>query len=286
LNALTNQESKVGAYDFTTLSVIPGLMQYRGAKVQILDVPGIVSGAASGKGRGKEVLSVMRSADLGMIVIDANHPEHLKAILKEVRDTGLRLNERKPNVKITRKAKGGLSIGTTVKLTKISKQTIQEILKEFRIINADVVVRSDIDADQLIDVVEANKIYIPAVTVINKIDTLSQEKIEEIKKITKADIGISAEKKIGIEELKEKIFQRMNFIEIFCKDPSKRVDTREPLIMKKGAKIEDVCSRLHRDFVRRFKFARVWGESAKFPGQKFMLDHEVADRDIVEIHLN
>ncbi|MCX8147487.1 MAG: 50S ribosome-binding GTPase, partial [Candidatus Woesearchaeota archaeon] len=84
LNAITGAKSKVGSYDFTTLSVIPGILEYNNAKIQMLDVPGIVHGAASGKGRGKEVLSVIRSADLALILIDALHPSHIDVIKKEL----------------------------------------------------------------------------------------------------------------------------------------------------------------------------------------------------------
>ena len=286
LNAITNAESPVGAYDFTTLNVIPGLLKYGSAKIQILDVPGVVRGAASGKGRGKEVLAVVGNADLIMIIVDVYFPAHYKAILKEIHDVHVRVNQEKPEVFIKKTPRGGIRVGTTVKLTKLTDDMVKAMLREFKIVNADVLIREDITPDQLIDVIEGNKLYTKAMIVVNKVDTATPEQIEKVKKELKPDIMISADKKEGTEELKKAIFNKLKFIRLYLKEARKKADMKEPLIMFEGCTIKDVCEKLHKDFVTKFKFARLWGKSAKFDGQKFMkLGKELHDKDILEIHL-
>ena len=53
--------------------------------------------------------------------------------------------------------------------------------------------------------------------------------------------------------------------------------------MRKGATGKDVCEKLHKDFVRNFRYAQVWGKSAKHPGQRVGLDHKLEDEDILTI---
>lgn len=285
LNVLTNAESETGGYAFTTLTCIPGVMEYKHAKIQILDVPGIVKGAASGRGRGKEVLASMRSADLCLVLLDATRPHEYDVIVKEIYDTHIRLNQKKPDVKIVRTGKDGLRIGSTIKLSHLDEDSIKAILKEFKINNADVVIREDITDDQLIDCIEANKKYMPALTVINKADLVSKTELRRIMKKYNGDIAISAQKKQGIEELKEKIFQKLDLIRIYLKEPMKPADMDVPLIVFRHFTIRDVCKKLHKDFVDKFKFARVWGKSAKFDGQKVMMKHHLKDGDVLELHL-
>jgi ribosome-interacting GTPase 1 len=55
LNKLTGTFSEVAAYEFTTLTCVPGMIRYNGAKIQLLDLPGIIEGAKDGKGRGRQV---------------------------------------------------------------------------------------------------------------------------------------------------------------------------------------------------------------------------------------
>ena len=286
LNSLTNADSLVAAYAFTTLTVIPGTMHYKQARIQILDVPGIVEGAASGRGRGREVLAVAQNADLALIVIDVFHPLHYKAILNELHEANIRINREKPKIKISRREKGGLNIWSTVKLTKIDRDTIAGILRELRMNSADVIIREDIDADDVIDMIEGNKRYIPAIIVVNKVDLATETELKKIKEIMKPDLYISAETKKGLNELKDMIFNKLSFIRIYCKEIGKNADLEEPIILFKGAKLKDVCDKLHRDFISNFKFARLWGASVKFDGQKVLnIEHEVKDKDIIEIHL-
>ncbi|MBI2134888.1 GTP-binding protein [Candidatus Woesearchaeota archaeon] len=286
LNAITNSESKVGAYAFTTLTVIPGTLEYKHAKIQVLDVPGVVHGAAAGTGRGKEVLAVIRNADLVLIIVDVFNPEHYKALLKEVYDTGVRINQKKPDVKIEKASRGGISIGSTVKLTKLDKKTIESVLREFDLNNANIVLREDIDVDQLIDIVEGNKVYIPSICVLNKIDMVNKEDLDRIKGKINPDLCISADKKINIDELKELIFRRLRLMRIYLKEYNKKADLDEPLIIKEGATLRDLCSKLHKDFVSKFKFAKVWGKSAKYPGMKITkIDHAMEDEDIIELRI-
>lgn len=285
LNELTNADSPVGSYEFTTLSVVPGLLEYKGAKIQILDVPGIVAGAASGKGRGREVLSVLQNADLGLILLDTLRPNAKKVIEKEIFDSHLRLNKKKPDVKIKKTMKNGIRIGRTVPTPELTDIMIKSICKEFKISNADVLIRSKINSEEFIDVLENNKIYIPGLIALNKIDLVDYDRLEEITDETGADIGVSAQKKVNLEELKELIFSKLEFIRVYCKEVGKPADMKEPLILRKGVTVEGMCLKLHKDFVKKFKFSRIWGPSAKFPGQRLMLQHVLQDEDVVEIHV-
>lgn len=286
LNSITDAKSEVGAYAFTTLTVIPGTLAYKHAKIQVLDVPGVVHGAASGRGRGTEVFSVLRSADLILLLIDVTHPEHYDVLAREVYESGIRMNQEPPDVRIKKTSKDGIRISKTVRLPNLDDETIEAVLREMRINNADVVIRSKIGVDEFIDCIEANKKYVPAITVLNKVDLVPAVVAKQVARKLSADLMISAQNKEHMAELKELIFERLNLIRIYMKEPGKEADMDVPLIMFKNASIRDVCDKLHRDFVSKFRFARVWGKSAKFPGQKLSLKHGLVDGDVLEVHLS
>jgi len=284
LNKMTNAQSEVAAYYFTTLTVIPGVMEHRGAKIQILDMPGLIKDASKGKGRGKEVLSVVRAADLILLMIDV-FETNVQVLVEELRTANLRLNERPPDIVISKKNRGGVTVNFTTKQSTLNEDLVRDMVNEYGYINADVVIRQDIVEDQLIDHVSGNRLYIPAIVVINKIDLVNPAYLKQIEKRLRGwrIIPISAEKETGLDVLKDQIFETLRFIRIFMKPQGKEADLVEPLVIKDGSDVGMICDAIHRDFRRKFRYAQVWGKSARFPGQIVGLDHKVVDQDIVTI---
>ena len=262
------------------------MLQYKGADIQILDLPGLIEGASKGKGRGKEILSAVRNVDLLLLMIDTKNLNQLAVIEKELYDAGLRLNQKKPDVVITKKGHGGITVNSTIKLTHLNEDIIKSIASEF-VINADITIREDITEDQLIDSFSQNRVYIPAMVVINKKDLIVKETLDYlIKNLSRKDldaIAISARNGDGLNQLKENIFSKLKLIRIYMKPVGGKTDYKEPLILKEGNAVRDACKKLHRDFQRKFRYATVSGPSAKHDVQKVGLEHELKDKDVLTI---
>ncbi len=283
LNQLTNAESKIAEYEFTTLEIIPGIMEYKAAKIQIFDIPGIITGASKGKGRGREILSVARNSDLILIVLDVFNPQHLKVIIEELRNIGIRLNESIPDVTVKKRKIGGINLSSTISLTHIDDKTIRSILNEYGIHSADVLIRDNVTIDQLIDSLDTSCCYIPMLLIVNKIDLAGEEYLQKLKLEMPDAIFVAADQGLNIDELKEEIFKKLKLMRIYLKPQGRKADYNEPLIIRNGSSVEDVALKLHRDFVRNFRQARVWGSSVKFPGQKVGLEHVLQDEDVLRI---
>jgi hypothetical protein len=283
LNLLTGANSAVAEYHFTTLEVIPGVMEYKSAKIQILDMPGLIKGAARGKGRGREVITAARAADIILLLGDAFN-YRLDILMRELYDAGIRLDQQPPDISISQETKGGIIIRSTVQLTKMTENEIADIIRVYGIVNASVTVREDIDTDSLVDFLAGNRVYIPSVVAINKFDLRYSGVEEKIKDTIGRDfLKVSAVTLEGIEELKETIYETLGFIRVYLKPKGGKADLDEPLVILDGSTVRTVCEHLHRDFVDLFRYSLVWGKSAKFPGQSVGLNHTLVDGDILSI---
>ena len=219
---------KKAAYEFTTLTCIPGTMRYKGSKVQVLDLPGIIEGAAHGKGRGREVIAVARNADMILIVLDAGKEglnRHREILEKELETVGIRLNQRPPDVTITKRKTGGVRFANTVQLTKLGpdpEKVAIQILREYKITNADILVREDITVDQLVDVVQGNRQYKPCLYLYNKIDTITIEEVDQLARMPHSVVGsVSLNMNIGKPDeddlLKAKMWEYLGLTRIYTK---------------------------------------------------------------------
>ena len=284
LNKLTGAKSEVAAYAFTTLDVIPGIMYHKYAKIQILDMPGLIRDASRGKGRGREVLAVVRTSDLILFVIDV-YDTNIDVLVNELYNTGIRLNARPPNVVITKTDRGGIEVKPTVPLTKITPEMAADMVGAYGHINAEVIIREDVDEEQLIDVLTGNRVYLRSAVVVNKIDLVDEEHLNKVKAKMEpwCPVYVAANKDIGLDELKEEIFRKLEFIHVYLKPQGQEADMDEPMVIMNGSTVGDLCDRIHRSFRKNFRYATVWGESAKFPGQTVGADHLLMNGDIVTI---
>ncbi len=276
LNALTGTGSKIGAYAFTTLTCIPGMLHYNGAQIQILDLPGIIPGASTGRGRGREVIAVARSADLVLFVLDVFDPNYLPKLRETLEYIGIRLDSGPPKINIHVLPKGGLNIVFEKKQDQLNEKIVASILGEYGIFSANVTIRENATIDQLIDKLIGNRIYIPSLAVINKCDLVKED---FFKGIEFEHVEISAEKKLNIDKLKEAIYKKLKLMRIYTRSRFEGVDKDEPLIVREGTTVEQACSKISRELKELFKSAKIWGPSAKHPGQRVGASHILKEGD-------
>jgi len=275
INKLTNANSKTAEYSFTTVSVIPGMMDYKNARIQILDVPGLIEGAEVGKGRGREVLSVVRGCDLIVLMTDVTKKGTIKAIRDSLEKNGIRINKTPPKITLKKTVAGGLEVKSNLKQT-LSKEHIKAIAAEMGFKNGEITLESKINTEQLIDSLSHNRVYIPAIVVINKADLAKQ--LPALPHAT----YLVAEKGEGVEELKEKIYRALAFITVFLIKKDEEPNNNTPVIVKKGTTLQDIADGIGNKFAENITAAQIWGQGAKFKGQEVALSTEAKDGVVVK----
>lgn len=284
LAKLTKTTSEVAAYEFTTLTCIPGVIEYRDANIQLLDLPGIIEGAAKGKGRGRQVIAVGRTSDLVLMVLDAEKAEIQKELLTaELESVGIRLNQKPPNLSIRMKKSGGVQVNAMCDLENIDEETVKRIMQEYKIHNADVLLKEDITIDQFIDVVEGNRKYLPCLYVVNKVDNVTLLEVDRLAR-KPHHICVSIRQELNLDNLLAKIWDYLAIVRVYTKPRGKRPDFHDPLILRNGATVEHTCHAIHRDLAKRFKYALVWGSSAKHMPQRVGITHAIEDEDVVQVY--
>ncbi|KAJ1473704.1 P-loop containing nucleoside triphosphate hydrolase protein [Baffinella frigidus] len=289
LAQLTGTESEAAAYEFTTLTCIPGIIHYKGTKIQLLDLPGIIEGAASGKGRGRQVIAVAKSADLILMFLDATKPDaHRAALEKELETTGIRLNRPPPDIYFRKKKTGGLKFNSMVTLTKLGanpEDTVKKVLAEYRIHNIEIVMREDCGVDDIIDLVEGNRRFIKCLYCYNKIDQVTMEEVEVLASQPNS-LVVSCHSDFNMDRLLSKMWEMLALVRVYTRRRGEAPDLEEPSILtsaRGGVSVKTLCAHLHKDLIKEFKYALCWGQSTKHAPQRVGKDHILMDEDIVQV---
>jgi len=286
MSDMTSTVSEVADYEFTTLSCVPGVYMHNGAKIQLLDLPGIIEGASGGRGRGRQVISTAKGCDIVLMVLDATKDDTQKEKLEnELEAVGIRLNKNKPRITVTRKKIGGIAVNSAVPQEHLNNEAICAILKEYKIHNANVFIGEDCTLDDLVDTIQGNAVYVKCIYAYNKIDMLSLAEIEEFARKPHS-VVISSSMKWNIDQLRELIWQYLGLVRIYTKKKGDFPDLSDPVILTRqrgDTNIEMAVRSIHAELFKEFKTALVWGSSVRHQPQQVSLAHVVEDEDVVQI---
>ncbi|KAI8806997.1 P-loop containing nucleoside triphosphate hydrolase protein [Cladochytrium replicatum] len=283
LSKLTNTKSEVASYEFTTLTCIPGKIHYNGADIQLLDLPGIIEGASQGKGRGRQVIATCKTADLILMMLDATKgPRQRELLEKELHAVGIRINSEKPNIYFKVKKGGGISFNSTCKLTMLNEKMVYSILHDYKIHNAEVLIREDASVDDFIDVVLGNRKYLRCLYCYNKIDQISIEEMDRLARQPHT-VVVSCEQDLNLDYLLETIWRELNLMRVYTKKRGEYPEFEDGLVLPRGTTVEKVCKAIHRSLVDEFEYALVWGVSTKHSPQRVGITHVVEDEDVIQI---
>jgi ribosome-interacting GTPase 1 len=193
-------------------------------------------------------------------------------MVSELQGSGIRINQKRPNILIEKKTSGGLEIFSNLK-QEIDKETMKEIAREYGIKNADITLKEKLSYERLFDAFSENRVYIPAIFVINKTDM--EPKYKDL--IEGDFVGISADKEVGIEGLIDQIWKTLKFVTVYLVKPDQKPNRDNPIIMKEGETLKDIAEKIGTEFARSKKLVKIWGESAKFPGQEVSFETNVKE---------
>jgi len=262
------------------------MLKYNDVYFQLIDTPPLVSG-----GYFRKVVGLMRNADGIIIVLDATRDflGELRELVETLKQEGVLLV--KPGgrvvIDVYRTGKSGIRVTLMGKITDGTIDDVRKLLESYRIFNAHVKIYGEVSIDDVEQSLFEATVYKPTIIFINKADLAkpNPSTIEEVKKLlpgVRVLVG-SALTGEGLGDIAPQLYDVLEIIRIYTKAPNAPPAER-PLVLRRNATVRDVARSIHSELLENFLYARVWGSSVKYPGEKVGLDHVLADGDIVEIH--
>ena len=290
LAALTNAKPQVSPYPFTTQKPVPGMMEYEDIQFQLVDTPPLVLDRPDSAVNGR-ILGLARNADVLMLVVglDEERPHAtLNRLAAFLAERGVMITRTRGLVRITKTRNvTGIKLTGSGRLVGFTEDDLRRLLASYRIYNAIVEIEGDVTLEDVESAIFTTRVYKPTLVVLTKLDLPgAREKAERIAAKAPPDvpvIPVSTVTREGLDKIGPTIFRLAGIIRVYTKQPNKEPDPH-PLIIHRGATVIEAAERIHKRLAQTFKYAKVWGPSAKYPGQRVGADHVLQDGDIIEIH--
>lgn len=293
LNTLTNVKAEVGVYDFTTKLPELGMLEYEDVKIQMVELPALFEHMNVKQGNGRQILSAIRNTDAILLLIDISTDPiaQMDLIVSELESANVRLNRPKLPVVIEKTGQGGIVVVFQGKRIEGSRKDIVDLLLERKIHNAIIKIADNCTLSDIIDALNANLVSKKAIIIANKGDIeMSRQHFQALIRqyAKKFPIhAVSALKKIGVMELKKEIYQLLEVIRVYTKEPGKDVSPN-PIVLPKESVVQDVARRLHNKFFKNFKYAKIYRPLPQNPRRltqkQVGLNYELEDKDIIQFY--
>jgi ribosome-interacting GTPase 1 len=291
LSAVTHAKTKVSSSPYTTREPVLGIMDYQDMQFQLVEAPAMMEGSADGKAWGLQTLALARNADGLILMIDLTKDPigQLSLVLGELEKARILVSKPKGRVEIERKFMGaGLRIILFGRLVNCTMRDVEQLLKSYRVTDAVVKISGEATVDEVEDAIFESTVYKPAVIVANKIDLEGSETNLKMLESYVGDqlpiLAVSCKTRYHAEKLGETLFNVLDIIRVYTKEPNEKEFSKKPFILRKNSTVYSLAKNIHSDLSRKFSFARVWAKRLVFSPRKVGSAFVLEDGDVVEIH--
>ncbi|HLI47060.1 MAG TPA: TGS domain-containing protein [Geobacterales bacterium] len=276
LNKLTNAKTDFGERPYITTLPIAGTLNYKGVLIQLVDTPSLMKGNDDWN---NIIFNLARSADGLVLVLGSKDPVNE---FNEIRDilleNGIILGNRRFSLKVYRSPTKKLKLILNGEVIGATEAQLHRMLIDYQFRDVVVEFYGKATMEEFEKALISNVISKPAIVVVRSTEASRHFNFEGLDYII-----IPSLDEIKAEEIGKKIFESSGMIRVYTKEPNEEQHSIKPLVVKRGTTAIEIAEIIHRDLARLFKYARVWGKSVNYPGEKVGPKHVLEDGDIIEI---
>ncbi len=136
-------------------------------------------------------------------------------------------------------------------------------------------------AGQLFDLIRNADLIIYVIKSESDLNTIKNELEKREVDFKNKTATILKDTNTNLEKLKKELWLKVKKIRVRTR--TRGITAPKPVVLNAGATVKQLAETVHKDFLLKFKHAKIWGPSARFAGQQVGFEHRLADGDIVEI---